>query len=222
MASLSLRPPVPFNFRKPEEWKKWKSRFEQYRLASGLSKESAERQVSSLLYCMGEDAEAVLATTRISDKDRADYSKVLEKFDGHFKVRKNLIFERATINQARQLSDETADQFITRLHLLADNCEFENLRDEMIRDQLVIGIHDRRLSKRLQMETGLNLQQAETMVRQRAAVQEQQYALKHPADTKLQMESVRRSHTFANKQRKPSKRKHLLRHKVYLKVQKMW
>ena len=61
MASLSLRTPAPFNFRKPEEWKKWRSRFEQYRLASGLSKESAERQVSSLLYCMGEDAEAVLA-----------------------------------------------------------------------------------------------------------------------------------------------------------------
>ena len=37
---------------------------------------------------MGEDAEAVLATTQISDEDRADYSKVLEKFDGHFKVRK--------------------------------------------------------------------------------------------------------------------------------------
>ena len=97
---------------------------------------------------MGEDAEAVLATTRISDEDRADYSKVLEKFDGHFKVRKNLVFERATFNQARQLSDETADQFIIRLHLLADNYEFGNLRDKMIHDHLVIGIHDRRLSER--------------------------------------------------------------------------
>jgi len=85
MASLSLRPPASFNFRKPEEWKKWKSRFEQYCLASGLSKESAERQVSTLLYCMGEDAEAVLATTRISTEDRADYSKVVEKYDEHFK-----------------------------------------------------------------------------------------------------------------------------------------
>ena len=64
MASLSLRTPALFNFRKPEEWKKWRSRFEQYRLASGLSKESAERQVSSLLYCMGEDAEAVLGHTK--------------------------------------------------------------------------------------------------------------------------------------------------------------
>ena len=65
------------------------------------------------------------------------------------------------------------------------------------------------------METGLNLQQAETMVRQRAAVQEQQYALKHPADTKLQMDSVRRSHTFRSLQ-KESRDDYLLRHKVYL------
>ena len=176
-----------------------------YRLASGLSKESAERQVSSLLYCMGEDAEAVLTTTRITDEDRADYSKVLEKFDGYFKVRKNLVFERATFNQARQLSDELAEQFITRLHLLADNCEFGNLRDEMICGRLVIGIHDKQLSERLQMEHGLNLQQAETMVRQRAAVQEQQYALKHPGHTKLQMDAVRKGHTSTHKQMKPPK-----------------
>jgi len=64
MVTCSLCPPALFNFRQPEEWKKWKSCFEQYCLASGLSKESAERQVSSLLYCMGpEDAEAILATT---------------------------------------------------------------------------------------------------------------------------------------------------------------
>ena len=85
---------------------------------------------------MGEDAEAVLATMRITDEDRADFSKVLEKFDDYFKVRRNLVFERATFNQACQLSEESAEQFITRLHLLADNCEFGNIREEMICDLL--------------------------------------------------------------------------------------
>jgi len=44
----------------------------------------------------------------------------------------------------------------------------------MIRDHLVIGTCDRQLSEQLQLEPGLNLQQAEKMVRQRAAAQEQQ------------------------------------------------
>ena len=49
MASFQLRPPAAFQFSKPAEWKKWKSRFEQFRLASELSEASDERQVSNLL-----------------------------------------------------------------------------------------------------------------------------------------------------------------------------
>ena len=49
------------------------------------------------------------------------------------------------------------------------------------------------------MESGLNLQHAETMVHQKAAVQEQQYALKHPVDSKLQMDAVRKGYTEISK-----------------------
>ena len=66
----NLRPPSAFNFTKPEEWEKWKNRFQQYRLASGLSAEDEERQVSTLLYCMGEGSEDVLKMTGISDDDK--------------------------------------------------------------------------------------------------------------------------------------------------------
>ena len=61
--SSNLRPPSAFNFTKSEEWEKWKNHFQQYRLAAGLSSESEERQVSTLLYCMGEGSEDVLNMT---------------------------------------------------------------------------------------------------------------------------------------------------------------
>ena len=122
MASLNLHAPAPFNFSKPEEWQKWKTRFERFWLASGLSAESKERQVSSLMYCMGEDAEEILATTTITIEQRKDYEQVVQKFDEYFKVRKNLVYERASFNLAHQLADESAEQFITRLHQLAENC----------------------------------------------------------------------------------------------------
>ena len=70
MATLQLQPPAAFQFSKPEEWRKWKSRFERYRLASGLSEASEERQVSGLMYCMGEDAEDILSTTNISEEHK--------------------------------------------------------------------------------------------------------------------------------------------------------
>ena len=69
MASVPLQPPHPFNFRNPDDWLKWKRRFEQYRLASGLSGESDARQVSTLLYCLGKEAD-VLTSANTSEEDR--------------------------------------------------------------------------------------------------------------------------------------------------------
>ena len=93
MVTLTLQPPAPFDFSKPDDWPKWIKCFEQYRVASKLSKDSGARQVSTLLYCLGEEAEDVLSSTNIQEEDKTDYSKVLEKFNGFFKVRKNVILE---------------------------------------------------------------------------------------------------------------------------------
>ena len=60
MASIRLQQPEPFDFKAPDTWPKWKRRFEQFRVASGLSTADAERQVNTLLYSMGEEADDVL------------------------------------------------------------------------------------------------------------------------------------------------------------------
>ena len=90
MASLRLEPPASFPFSRPDEWPHWKRRFEQFRLASGLSAEEDVRQISALLYCMGDEAEDTLASTNVSEDDRKEYSRVIAKFDAFFKVRKTL------------------------------------------------------------------------------------------------------------------------------------
>ena len=95
MASVKLQPPQPFNFQSPGEWPRWYRRFNQFRLASRLSEEGKARQVCTLLYCMEETAEDVLSSTDITDDKKKDYDAVIKKFDAFFKVRKNVIFERA-------------------------------------------------------------------------------------------------------------------------------
>ena len=62
--TVQLKPPSPFPFHRPDEWQKWRRRFEQFREASGLSTESQQRQISTLLYTMGEEAEDTLMSTR--------------------------------------------------------------------------------------------------------------------------------------------------------------
>ena len=85
-ATVNLQPPAPFCFQKIDEWPKLKRCFEQYQLASGLADKGEERQVSTLLYCLGEDAEDVLDTMKITSENRKKYSKVVDVFDDHFKV----------------------------------------------------------------------------------------------------------------------------------------
>ena len=101
--TIPIAPPEKFDFKKPDEWLKWKRRFEQFLSASGLDQEDETRQVSTLLYCLGEEAHDVLTSTNIPEADRKKYAKVMEKFDEHFKVRRNVIFERVRFNKRDQL-----------------------------------------------------------------------------------------------------------------------
>ena len=93
--------------------KRWKRRFQQFREASGLDGSAETKQISTLLYCLGEEAEAVIASTNVTAAERKEYKNVLEKFDSFFKVRKNVIYERTRFNRRRQQSGETAEQFTT-------------------------------------------------------------------------------------------------------------
>ena len=78
-------------------------------LASRLCAESEERQVSTLLYTLGEDAEDVLSSTNISEDNRKKYTEVMAKLDSFFQVRKNVICERARFNRRLQLADESVE-----------------------------------------------------------------------------------------------------------------
>ena len=177
MSHIRLSPPEEFNFKCPDEWPRWKRRFEQFRVASGLGEESETKQVNTLLYCLGEESEAVLSSTNATDEDRQNHSAIIAKFDAFFRVRKNVIFERARFNRRKQLEGETAEQYIMELYRLAENCDYGEMTSEMIRDRLVVGIRDIALSERLQLDSDLTLDKAKRAVRQREAVQEQQQHL---------------------------------------------
>ena len=174
----TLQPPSAFNFAKPDEWPRWIRWFDQYRLASGLSTASDERQISTLLYRLGQDADATLRSTNISEDQRKKYDEVHKGFDTFFNVRKNVIFERARFNRRDQQEGESIEQYIVSLYHLVEDCQYGTMKEEMIRDSLVVGIRDSALSQKLQMDPSLTLESAKRIVRQREAVQEHHHLLR--------------------------------------------
>ena len=159
-ATLQLRPPDRFDFKQPDNWSKWKKRFEQFRIASGLAKDDEARQVSTLLYCLGEEAEDVLASTRITDDEMKKYTSVLTKFDEFFQVRKNVIFERAKFNRRNQRENESIEEYLTALYAFVKSCDYGDLQEQLLRDRIVVGIWDTTLSERMQMDADLSLEKA--------------------------------------------------------------
>ncbi|UYV81060.1 hypothetical protein LAZ67_19002681 [Cordylochernes scorpioides] len=169
--------PEPFNFSNPGDWPKWIRRFERFRQASGLINNPENEQVNMLVYCMGDNADDILLSCKIASDQLENYDKVIECFESHFIPRRNIIYERARFNQRCQQEGEKVNEFITALHSLAEHCNFGMLHDELIRDRIVVGVRDRALSERMQLDTDLTLVKATLMAKQLESVKEQQSSL---------------------------------------------
>ena len=60
--------------------------------------------------------------------------------DEYFKVRQNVICERARFNKRTQSPGEPIDTFKHDLYKLSESCDYGNLRADMIRDIIVVGV----------------------------------------------------------------------------------
>ena len=138
--------------------------------------------MNALVYSMGDEADDILSTFHLSAADSKKYSVVKGRFDEYFVQRRNTIFERARFNQRTQESEEPVDAFITALHGLAEHCGYGALRDVMIRDRIVVGLRDARLSEKLQMDPELTLEKAVSAARQSEAVKQQAVARGQPQE----------------------------------------
>ena len=147
------------------------------------------KQISTFLYCLGEEAESVLASTNVTDADHRDFDRIIAKV------------ERARFNRRNQQSGETAEQYIMALYALAKHCDYGWMTDEMIRDRLVVGIRDSALSEKLQMDATLTLESAKKAIRQREAFHEQQQTLKAGDRTTVDVDAVQPKSRRQNERR---------------------
>lgn len=176
-SAFQVTPPDTFTFSTPVLWSKWMQRFERFRSASGLNKKLDEDQVNALIYFMGDKAEDIFTSFNLSEDDKKKYDVVMQRFTDHFIVKRNTIFERAQFNQRIQKEGEAVNDFITALYSLAEHCDYGTLHDELLRDRIVVGIRDKNLSEKLQMDSELTLSKAIEKVRLSESVKKQQEIL---------------------------------------------
>ena len=77
VANFQVTPPKKFSF-KPEEWPKWIQRFERFRKATGLDKQSGKNQVNTLIYTMGEQSDDIFISFEFTSEQEKSYEEVKE------------------------------------------------------------------------------------------------------------------------------------------------
>ncbi|MDD9361326.1 MAG: hypothetical protein PV344_00085, partial [Anaplasma sp.] len=124
----------------------------------------------------------IFATLPIPADKTESYADVVAAFESFFIVKKNVVYERAVFNSRSQREGEAAADFITALYALVETCDYGTLKDELLRDRIVVGVKDKRLSTKLQMESELTLERAVLLTKQTETVGRQQETLKHSTD----------------------------------------
>ncbi|KAL1480529.1 hypothetical protein MTO96_050945 [Rhipicephalus appendiculatus] len=107
-------------------------------------------------------AEDVLTALCLTTANAKKYAKVIGAFDSDFVIKKNIIYERALFNRRIQDEGEPMTDFLTALYTLAERCDYGDLKDELIRNRIVVGVRDRKLSTKLQLEQDLTLEKAQS------------------------------------------------------------
>lgn len=159
------KPPQRFDFEKPDGWKSWRQTFLAFRKLTKLDTETPDMQVCSLKYCMGMPESENIFDTFTGLPAQITFDSVLTNYDSYFQPRKNLVHLRAQFDKRVQNREETVEQFVRALHVLAKDCEFSSA-EERVRDRFVVGLNDDEISDKLQLEIDLTLKKAIDIARQ--------------------------------------------------------
>ncbi|KAK9696254.1 hypothetical protein QE152_g32026 [Popillia japonica] len=85
----------------------------------------------------------------------------------------NVIYERAKFHQRHQNDGETVQEIIADVLKLSKTYNYGNMTDELIRDKLVVGIRDIKVSERMQMDSKLTFAEAKTLIVQNERVKQE-------------------------------------------------
>ena len=140
-------------------------------MATELDKKDEGKQVNTLICTMGDEADDILLSFNLSPEDLQRYDVVKNRFENHFIAKRNVIYERAKFNVRIQNDGEPVEAFISDLHCLAEHCEFGTLKDQLIRDRIVVGLRDKQLSEKLQLDPDLTLEKGQTKRRSKKATE---------------------------------------------------
>ncbi|KAL4708241.1 hypothetical protein ACJJTC_013810 [Scirpophaga incertulas] len=141
-----------------ENWRKWRQRYCIFCDANGINTFSEQKQIAILLNLIGEDGLEIYNSFGL-DRKELTFNALLERFDQKFNARKNTS-GLSSVARASPRKDETIDEYVTIITNLSNSCEFNDLKESLLKDMFVIGIKNTQVKQRLLQEEKLTLEKA--------------------------------------------------------------
>lgn len=141
-------------------WKAFKGQFKIFKVAKKFAEMTEEEQICNMLVQMGSDSVQIYEQFQFDeavDAKKRTLENTVKFFDGYFEPVKNVIFERAKFNSMKQ-GEQSIHQFIVALQQQAAYCDYAGVKDELVRDRIVVGVRDQRLREYLIDQEDLDLQ----------------------------------------------------------------
>ncbi|CAC5359831.1 unnamed protein product [Mytilus coruscus] len=193
-----------------EKWKRWKQTMNLY-LEVAMGEKTEKEQCRAVLYVIGLEGREIYNTFNFGENEADKLEVLLKKFEDYCIPKKNVTVIRHRFNTRVQNPSESIDQYLTDRKLIAKNCEFEHLKDGLIRDRIVCGTNSSRVKERLLREDGLTLDKAVGICRADEESRKQMKTLNeeeqvHALRRKTQNQRTNRNEGYAKKG--PSRRDH--------------
>ncbi|PAA68935.1 hypothetical protein BOX15_Mlig032170g1 [Macrostomum lignano] len=181
MALLQLQPPSAFSISADphtvsKRWTEWATTLKRFLAASGISDDAQKQEI--LLYTAGKEVADIfkeISQTRpaTDQPEQQTLDSLIAALTQHFQKRDNVVFTRYQFRQCTQLDGEGIDSWHNRLCNAAEACQFGELRQSLIRDQIVACCRSESLRKRLLNVPNISLPDALQLARTNEAASQQ-------------------------------------------------
>ena len=131
-------------------WKTFRSMWTNYKTATKLNHKQEEVNVATLISSVGLEAfELFQSLYFVHEDDRKKMKAVLDRLEKHCVGETNETFERYIFRSRNQDKNEPIETYVTLLRALVRSCNFHDLEESFLRDQIVMCIRDDAVRRQL-------------------------------------------------------------------------
>lgn len=120
-----------------------------------------DRKVALFLSSVGHNLFSTLKDLFVRDKlQKQSFDKIEEVLKEHFVSKGNIIIEIYKFRMMRQSQVQSAAEFLRQLGKRATKCDYGDSLNDILRDQLVVGVFREDIRRRLLADHNLTLEKA--------------------------------------------------------------